>query len=119
MNPVDSFIIDYPHEDIKELMLVTHQLLLDFIPNVKVGIKWNVPFYTYKTDVCFMNPKQDHLILGLINGPWLKDPHRILTGEQKLLRHYIIRSIDDLSLEAFYELIKDAILIQEENESRK
>lgn len=113
MNAVEDFILDYPSEQTKQLMQMTHQLLLDSIPQLQYDIKWKVPFYTYKKSFCFMNPKNNYLILGLMNGQEFADPHQLLVGEQKLLRHYIIKTVDDIFNPSFLELLMEAIMINE------
>lgn len=114
MNPVEDFILDYPHEFTKQLMQLTHQLLLDSIPQLQADIKWKIPFYTYKKAFCFMNPKTNFLILGLMNGHIIADPHHLLIGEQKMLRHYIIKTADDIFNEAFHGLLMEAVILNEE-----
>lgn len=114
MNPVEDFILDYPHESTKQLMQLTHQLLLDCIPHLQYDIKWKVPFYTYKKSFCYMNPKTNLLILGLMGGASISDPDCLLEGTQKLLRHYIIKTADDIFKEGFHRLLMEAIIINEQ-----
>ncbi len=113
MNPVEDYILDYPKEDIRQLMQLTHQLLLDSIPQIQCDIKWKIPFYTYKKPFCFLNPKTKYLILGLMNGQLLSDSHQLLEGEQKILRHYIIRTVEDIYREEFLELLMEAVMLNE------
>lgn len=113
MNPVEDFILDYHDKEIKELMQLTHQLLLDSIPQIQYSIKWKVPFYSYKKPLCFLNPKPKFLILGLMDGHLLSDPKGLLVGEQKLLRHYIIRNVDDIFKEEWLELLMELVILNE------
>lgn len=113
MHPVENFILDYPDEKIRELMQLTHQLLLDSVPQIQYDIKWKVPFYSYKKPLCFFNPKPKFLILGLMGGHLLSDPHRLLVGEQKLLRHYIVRNVDDVFKEEWLELLMELVILNE------
>lgn len=114
MNPIENFILDYPHESTKQLMQLTHQLLLDSIPQIQYDIKWEIPFYTYKKPFCYMNPKTNFLILGLMNGPSISDPGHLLEGEQKLVRHYIIKTADDIFKEGFHRLLMEAVIVNEQ-----
>jgi hypothetical protein len=113
MNSVEDFMLDYHDEQVKELMLMTHQLLLDSIPQIQCDIKWKIPFYSYKKSFCFLNPKTKLLILGLMDGHLLSDPHKLLVGEQKLLRHYIIRNADDIFKKEWQELLMELVILYE------
>ncbi len=113
MDKVEEFILEYPHKNTRELMLLTHQLLLDSIPQLQHNIKWKVPYYTYKKGFCYLNPKPKYLILGLLQGTLVSDPLHLLIGEQKLVRHYIIRTQEDIYLAGFSEILMEAILHNE------
>ncbi len=113
MDSVEDFILEYPYQNTRELMQLMHQLLLDSIPHICYDIKWKVPYYTYNRGFCFMNPKPDRLILGLMNGAEMTDPHGLLEGGQKLVRHYISRKAEDIYKPEFLELLMEAVVINE------
>ena len=50
-----------------------------------------------------------HLNLGFNKGTLLEDPHQLLKGTGKLMRHIPITSVEDFSNDAVKALIKNAI----------
>ncbi len=115
---VEEFIDSYQNDTLKELMWHTHQLLLDNIPNVSYSIKYKVPFYQYKKAICYINPQQNYIILGFVKGRQLSNHHQKLVGEQKMVRHYLIKEEKDIYDSSLLEIINEALIL-DINEGRK
>ncbi len=118
MQDVEFFIDNVISDKTKQLMWLTHQLLCDSIPRVQASLKWKVPFYSLKKNICFLNPKPDYLIIGWIQGAALSNPHGLLVGEQKLIRHYIIRAEKDIFREELSWIINEAVMLDPSNKTR-
>ena len=61
-----------------------------------------------KDAVCYIGVIKDHVNLGFHHGAGLADPHRLLEGEGKQMRHIKIRNIEDLANPAIREYIQAA-----------
>ena len=86
----------YP--DSNELLYHTHALTTAFSISEKLGDCFcMIPIYS------------KHLNLGFNKGVLLDDPHQLLKGTGKLMRHIPITSVEDFSNEAVKALIKNAI----------
>lgn len=62
---------------------------------------------------CHIPVYGNHINLGFNFGADLDDPHGILSGSGKKIRHVSIRESSDLSHPAIVRLIKDAVLLAE------
>ena len=58
---------------------------------------------------------KSHLNLGFNKGTFLNDPHKLLKGTGKLIRHVPINSLEDLKNLNIAELIKKAVEFELEN----
>ena len=86
----------YPNSN--ELLYHTHALTTAFSISEKLGDCFcMIPIYS------------KHLNLGFNKGILLEDPHQLLKGTGKLMRHIPITSVEDFSNEAVKALIKNAI----------
>ncbi len=86
----------YP--DSNELLYHTHALTAVFSISDKIADAYCVlPIYT------------NHLNLGFNKGTLLKDPHRLLTGTGKLMRHIDVQTPSDYRNLKVKALIKHAI----------
>lgn len=86
----------YPNSN--ELLYHTHALTAAFSVSEKLGDCFcMIPIYS------------KHLNLGFNKGTLLEDPHQLLKGTGKLMRHIPITSVEDFSNDAVKALIKNAI----------
>ena len=92
-----EFILEiYP--DANELLYHTHALTSVFSISEKLSDAFcMLPIYT------------NHLNLGLNKGTLLNDPHKLLTGTGKLIRHVPIASIHDYRNKKVKDLIQSAV----------
>lgn len=81
-----------------ELLYHTHALTSVYTPTLKLGNGFiHIPIYN------------SHLNLGFNFGAHLHDPHKLLTGTGKSIRHIPVTSIRDIDTEEVRELIKAAV----------
>lgn len=92
-----AFILDiYPESN--ELLYHTHALTSVYVISEKLSDAFcMIPIYT------------NHLNLGFNKGTLLDDPHQLLTGTGKLIRHIAIEKTSDYRNEKVKELIKSAV----------
>lgn len=96
-NDLRSFVLDiYP--DANETVYHTHALTASFSISDKLADTFcMIPIYTR------------HLQLGFYRGTLLPDPHRLLTGTGKLIRHIAVQDVKDYQNENVRELVKAAV----------
>ncbi len=58
-----------------------------------------------KSGICQVGIKPDHIRVGLVFGAFLPDPHLLLQGTQKAMRHLIIDSYEQTPWDDVAELI--------------
>lgn len=125
-------VLDYIEEthpvEVRQLMISAHHFLQENLPPfARCSIKWRIPFYTLRRNFCYLNRHPDHITLGFSNGFRLTPLPEILLGENENLKHvrYLeIRSLEDLYSDTVYQILQEAIIIDElvaneKSESRK
>lgn len=96
------------HPVCTELLYHTHALTTVFSVSEKLGDAYcHIPIYT------------EHLNLGFNKGALLEDPHALLQGTGKLIRHIPVRSPEDYRNEAVEQLIRAAVNLALEDRDPK
>lgn len=109
---VDHYVIDLPSWQ-QEIIEYLREILLDAAPAMMEEIKYKIPFYSYMGDLCYINPQDDHVVLGFIKGTELIDEFDLLTGDQQQVRHYVIRDFESIDEDGLHSLIQEAIMLNE------
>lgn len=92
-----EFILDI-HPDSNELLYHTHALTAVFSISEKLSDAFcMLPIYT------------NHLNLGFNKGTLIDDPHKLLTGTGKLIRHIPVATPTDYRNQEVKDLIKSAV----------
>lgn len=114
-------VLDYIEEtnpfEVRQLLISAHHFLQENLPPFAVcSIKWGIPFYTLHRHFCYINRHYDHITLGFSKGFRLTPLPKILLGENENLKHvrYLeIRSLEDLYSETVWQVLQEAIMIDE------
>ncbi len=107
---VEDFILDRENETEKELMLLTHQFLLDFIPGLEARYKWKTAFYVLRKNLCYLNLSKGKLYIGFIKGHLMSDAFGKLEGEElKQIRHFYISTPEDIYSDALADYLSQAL----------
>lgn len=117
MNPVESYITDYPNEEIQLLLHETHHFLMQNVPQVQAAIKWKVPFYTYIKPLCYLNvPKtKDKIYIGFHKAHLMSEQYPNLLAEGRTqIKAYYIHQIDDIFTEELSLILQEAMLVNEQ-----
>jgi len=59
------------------------------------------------TGICWISLKEDHVLLYFPHGAFIPDPHHLLTGSSKAMRHLVLRSYEIVPWDAVRELIRE------------
>lgn len=91
---VDRFIEALPPEQ-AAIAQGLREIIHDTLPEVEEAIKWQVPFFAHHGNLCYLNPRGQKVILGLMEGASLPDPGgRLAASNRKQVRHLIFLSSD-------------------------
>ena len=101
---VDEFLAAYP-PDVRDLALHTRALVLDALPGTieHLYLGWQAIGYGsggMKGQICAIMPTKAGVSLSFNRGAVLPDPHGLLTGTGKLLRHVKLRVPADVDAPA-------------------
>jgi hypothetical protein len=66
---------------------------------------WGIPSFDLGGPLCWLMVGKNHVTFGFLRGTSLDDPHGLLEGTGKNLRHAKLRRREDLEREGLRELI--------------
>ena len=102
---------------VQQLLIAAHDFLQETLPPFATcAIKWRIPFYKLHRNICYLNRHHDHITLGFPHGYKLSPLPGILLGESenlKQVRYLEIRSLEDLYSETTYQILQEAIILDE------
>lgn len=104
---VDQFIEFLPEEQ-KKIINKVRDILCKQMKLIE-STKYHIPFYSKKKNIAYINPSRCGLVLGICCGSALYKHHDVLVGNQKAVRHYPLKSIQDIDEQKIKEIIRDAI----------
>lgn len=94
--------------ELLELALAVRHIIKRVLPNVSESIKWDLPFYTYQGNLCYINIRKGNLELGFYRGVHLSNSNGLLQGDGKLVRHIILHPSEDIPVEGIIETLLEA-----------
>ena len=84
------------------------ELVREELPEATEEIKWGRPVYSLNHIVCYLAASTDHANLGFYRGIELPDPHGLLEGEGKKLRHIKVYKREEIRRQWYRTLIRQA-----------
>lgn len=112
---VDKYLSSFPDE-IQETANQLRGLLKEHIPNAAeaVYLGWQLIGYRAEVDgqdayVGFLAPKADSVMLGFEWGALMKDPHHLLGGISKQVRHIIFHAASEINAKQLTPLIREGV----------
>jgi hypothetical protein len=107
-NACDQWFKSLPAEQ-KAILETLRALIGSTRKNIREAFKWNRPCYaTEKGMFCYLHATRHHATLGFAKGTSLNDPHKLLEGTGKDMRHIKIASRDNMDTAAIKALLKQA-----------
>lgn len=100
----------------QEIIHFLNDQFLQF-PGISFKIRFKIPFYYYRTWVCYLNPrKHDKVELVFINGQELSNHHGLLEKRaRKKVSGILIDSLESLPIDSIMESFSEALILEEEN----
>ena len=97
----------------EQLLYLADEVILSLVTDCLRSVKWQVPFYTYRKDLCYLNCYQDHIYVGMIQGRQLTDHIRLVKAGTKMIGKYYVKTEKDINDQAFSEILLEAIALQD------
>jgi hypothetical protein len=102
-------------ENMHELFFLVREFILKNNPETDEKLKWGAPAYFHKAlQTNYIMVNKSHITFGFMMGNHLKDPHKLLEGIGKNLKHVKITSPEDLKNKDLLLLYKEALKYAEE-----
>ena len=104
---IDAFI-SQASPTIRPVLRDLRELVREELPEATEEIKWGRPVYSLNHIVCYLAASTDHANLGFYRGIELPDPHGLLEGEGKKLRHIKVYKREEIRRQWYRTLIRQA-----------
>jgi hypothetical protein len=100
---------------VKVVSLALRKLVREAAPEAREGLKWGYPCYEGRKNVCAIHPARGYTRLEFFRANDLADPHRLLEGTGKSLRHVKVRDVATMPVEAISALVEDAFRVDRQD----
>lgn len=97
---VETYFLNQ-EEKFHKLLFRLREIILESDSRIVETIKYNIPFYTYKKNLCYINVvKSKYVDLGFVDGFKLADiNNKLIAGDNrntvKSLRFYSVEDLDE------------------------
>jgi hypothetical protein len=92
----------------KEISKELRRIVMAFSSELKEEIKWGVPTYSLKKNICSIMAHKNHVNFQLMQGAHLKDALE-LEGTGKDMRHMKFSSLGEIKEEKIKNYLKQAV----------
>jgi hypothetical protein len=109
----DQLVTSYSPE-VRTLARRSRRFIRELIPKIEETVDTSGPYVSYGFGpgyngvICYMTISTTGVKLGVANGTSLPDPHRLLQGSGKNVRHVPLSKVDDLEQTGLDDLIRAA-----------
>ena len=103
--------IDGLSGEIQEISQKLRATIFEVVPEAMEELKWGVPCYSKTKSFCYFKATKKHVNLGFDRGAELDDPHEMLEGTGKLMRHVKLKPGQAFPEERIRALIKQAAMM--------
>jgi hypothetical protein len=93
---VDNYILQQHDESIRSMLYVLRDFIHHSIPDIKESIKWNIPFFEYSGNLCYLNVVKSTVILAFYQGKYLNDEYGVLNNDTKMIRKMTFSDIEQI-----------------------
>ena len=112
-NPTIPAFISQQPVALHPILRALRQNIFQAAPYVVELMQYHIPFYTYHGRLCYLNPRQGAIELGLCQGAFLSNAQGLLVGDGKQVRHLRVKSLGALNQTALQALLQEAMLWNE------
>jgi hypothetical protein len=113
LNEVEDYIYGFEGDD-HEIMKILHDLMMDQ-PGIYCKLSFKIPFYYRNSWICYIYPqKKGGIEFVFTRGHELSNEQGILDARgRKEVAGIRLKSLDDIPQESLFEVIHEAILLDE------
>jgi hypothetical protein len=112
MYEVDEFVKKLNEPAFSIVQRLRH-LIINVSPEIEESFKYNIPFYTYKGQLCYINPRKHFVDFGFTRGVELKDPSKLLMGDGQEVRLVRIESEEGIPVKELQDLISQSMVLND------
>lgn len=105
--PVDLYIDSQP-DPVRPLLQAARRFLHETAPGLTEAMKWRVPTFMQDKNRFYLNPGEDHVILGFTDGAKMQEFQQVFDAVEQEVAHVRIRSVDDLRRPGLREAVRAA-----------
>ena len=106
---VEMFLSNFP-EEIQTISRELRSMARRAMPGAHEFLYYDAINYSVSNSplerICYIRPLEKRVTLGFLFGRQLDDPHHLLQGTGKRMRHVKVRTLEDTKNPAFEELVK-------------
>ena len=96
-----------------EIAYELRRIVLEVEPSIVERILFNQPWFIHNGPMCYIRVRTGYLYFGFQAGVALTDPHELLEGKGRAMRHIKLNSVDSIHRDQIVEWIKEAVKINE------
>lgn len=121
MNPAEAYILKQP-EPYKSILIHLQVLIAHSLPNADLLYKWRIPcYYVGKKPICYLNQSKDYVDVGFWNSAHLSEKwdDYLISEKRKVVKSLRYKSLDEIDVEVFIAILKEAESRKEEGFYKK
>jgi hypothetical protein len=92
----------------REVLSILRDLIRATAPGCEEGILWSQPVFSMNGPMCYIKAFSDHVNIGFWRGNELDDPADMLVGDLPKMRHYTMRSVNDVKRDILENMVRQA-----------
>lgn len=104
---VEGFIASQP-EPARSLLWLCRDYLHRNAPGVSEALKWGIPTFMLERNVFYLNPKEDHVVLGFVRGAQMPEFRGVFDHVAQEVAHVLVRAAADLERPGLREAVRVA-----------
>ena len=94
----------------RELLSGLHDLIVDVEPGFEIALKWGKPAYSLEGEMfMYIADQSKYVQLGFYNGAQMNDPHGIIEGTGKRLRHIKVHELNDKLASQVADAVRESL----------
>lgn len=105
---------------LQEIVGGLRELVREVVPEAAETVNpWGIPTFELDGPICYFMVAKKHVTFGFPRGTSLTDPHGLLEGTGKDMRHVKLRNVEDLRREGLRELVEEAVRLNRETPAKR
>ena len=113
MNKVDYYI-EKQNLEISLIVSTIRDIILSCAVQIQESIKYIIQFYSYHSNICYINVRKKIVDLGFVNGANLSNHQGLLEVKDRVsVRTISFQNVSEIDESLLKELIFEAIMLDE------